>query len=247
LINKYSNVPLYSQLKNIIIKKIESGEFKEDDQIPSEQELCEKYNISRPTVRQAINELTSHGYLYKERGKGTFVAKSKKKHEIIGYTGFTTSILDKYEPDNFKIISVKKVTAEDNPKLESIFESVDNHVRREGFSEIKYLESKNDSAISLNLSYIPLAFFPNLIDDINENKPSYEILKGKYPLLPVKSKSKMEIVYTTQEDAQYLQVQTGCALIKFENKLFSKTGQVVEYNITKYTADKCNILFEHTK
>ena len=76
-INKYSNVPLYCQLKNLIIKKIESGEFEADQKIPSEQDFCDKYDISRPTVRQAINELTAAGQLYKMKGKGTFVAAQK--------------------------------------------------------------------------------------------------------------------------------------------------------------------------
>jgi GntR family transcriptional regulator len=79
LINKFSNVPLYSQLKNLVIEKIQSGEYPEESQIPSEQELCEAYDISRPTVRQAISELTSSGYLYKEKGKGTFVSRSKRR------------------------------------------------------------------------------------------------------------------------------------------------------------------------
>ena len=67
MINKYSNVPLYSQLKNLIIDKIENGEYLPDSKIPSEQDLCEMYDISRPTVRQAISELTNSGYLYKKR------------------------------------------------------------------------------------------------------------------------------------------------------------------------------------
>ena len=76
-INKYSNVPLYCQLKNLIVKKIENGEFEADKKIPSEQDFCEQYNISRPTVRQAINELTATGQLYKLKGKGTFVSAQK--------------------------------------------------------------------------------------------------------------------------------------------------------------------------
>ena len=91
MINKYSNVPLYSQLKHLIIEKIESGEFHEQSKIPSEQELCEQYDISRPTVRQAISELTNNGYLYKEKGKGTFVAKAKTKVDIKNFSGFTDS------------------------------------------------------------------------------------------------------------------------------------------------------------
>jgi GntR family transcriptional regulator len=68
-------------------------------------------------------------------------------------------------------------------------------------------------------------------------------LRGKYPLLPVKTKSSIEIVYTEQLEAQYLKVQTGSPLFKVENILYSKSGQAVEYIICKYRADKCKLLF----
>ncbi len=104
LINKYSNEPLYCQLRSIIIRKIESGEYREDEKISSELELCKEYNISRPTVRQAISELTNNGYLYKVRGKGTFVAKTKKRIDIKDYSGFTPSILDCRAPESRIVI-----------------------------------------------------------------------------------------------------------------------------------------------
>ena len=91
MINKYSNVPLYSQLKQMIIDKINDGEYAPDAKIPSEQELCEEYDISRPTVRQAINELTISGSLYRLKGKGTFVAKDKSLIDIKNYSGFSDS------------------------------------------------------------------------------------------------------------------------------------------------------------
>ena len=99
-INKYSNVPLYCQLKNLIIQKIESGEFEADQKIPSEQVFY--HHISRPTVRQAINELTAAGQLYKLKGKGTlYLHKNKYINEIVS---FTDSILDTKDPSKRYII-----------------------------------------------------------------------------------------------------------------------------------------------
>ena len=77
LINKFSNVPLYCQLKQIILRKIETGEYPENSKIPSELELCQEwYKPSYRTTGKA--ELTNNGYLYKVRGKGTFVSEMKK-------------------------------------------------------------------------------------------------------------------------------------------------------------------------
>lgn len=246
MINKYSNVPLYSQLKQLIIEKIESGDYPVESKIPSEQELCELYGISRPTVRQAISELTNNGYLYKEKGKGTFVAKSKSKVDIKNYTGFTDSILDSHDPSQHNITSLRAVNMNGALFLKDIFGVQGPSVNAE-FAEIKYITSENNNVLSYNTSYIPLALFPELLEDIKEKKPSYDILKGKYPLIPVRSRSMMEIVYTDQTDAQFLQVQPGLPVISIANILFSKSGQPVEYITAKYRADKCQLIFEHNK
>lgn len=247
MINKYSNIPLYSQLKNMIIEKIESGEYGEENKIPSEQELCEQYDISRPTVRQAVSELTSNGYLYKEKGKGTFVAKTKAKVDIKSYTGFTDSILDSQEPGQHNIISLKSINDSNMKFLDDIFGASGSHNQQNSYAEVKYIVTQKNDVLAFNNSYIPLSLFPGIIEDIKANKPSYEILRGKYPLLPVKTRSSIEIIYTSQEDAQHLHVQTGSALIKIDNVLYSKSGQVVELVIAKYRADKCKLLFENNK
>jgi len=247
LINKYSNIPLYCQLKNLIIQKIESGEYPRDSKIPSEQELCEQYDISRPTVRQAISELTNNGYLYKVKGRGTFVAAQKTSVDIRDYSGFTDSILDSAEPGKRNIVSIDAVDADSCGRLSGVFKSPSGHSNKVEIAEVKYLLIHDNHVLSFNVSYIPMALFPNIIEDIKADKPSHEILKGKYPLLPVRTKSKLEVVFTDQSDAQYLQVQTGVPLIKIENTLFSKNGQIVEFIISKYRADKCQLYFENFK
>ena len=82
-IKRQSGIPLYRQLREILKDKIEKGEFSEGDLIPSEREICETYGVSRITARQAILDLVNDGLLYREGGRGTFVAsKSKRKLAI---------------------------------------------------------------------------------------------------------------------------------------------------------------------
>jgi len=241
-INKYSNVPLYCQLKNIIIEKIESGEFEADQKIPSEQDFCDQYDISRPTVRQAINELTAAGQLYKLKGKGTFVAAQKNNVNIKDYTGFTDSILDSKNPSEKNIVSIDIVAGKDHPKVLDAF-----GMKPEGkveFAAITYTNSMRNDVISLSVSYIPLALFPEIVEDIKTNK---DVLRGKYPLIPNSAKSTLDIVNTDHTDAVYLQLQPGQPLIRIHNILYSKSGQPVEYIITKYRADKVRLQFENHK
>jgi len=240
--NKYSNIPLYFQLKSMIQEQIENGEYPADSKIPSEQELCERYDISRPTVRQAISELTSSGHLYKMKGKGTFVSKQKTLIHIKDYNGFTDSILDSKNPGSFQFISMEVRTNKSFTKLNEVFSIRPDSVVE--FACIMWAGMQNDDLISVNESWIPLSMFPDIIDDLHAKKSSQDILKGKYPLLPYHAHSVLDIIHTDANEASYLQVQTGQALIRILNTLQARDGKTVELVVTKYRADKCKLLFE---
>ena len=75
-VDRFNQEKLYIQLMRIFLEHIESGSWQLRQQIPTEEDLCKKYNVSKITVRQAVNNLVSDGYLTKIQGKGTFVASS---------------------------------------------------------------------------------------------------------------------------------------------------------------------------
>lgn len=241
-INKYSNIPLYCQLKNLILEKIEKGEFEADSKIPSEQDFCEQYDISRPTVRQAINDLTASGQLYKMKGKGTFVSAQKTYINIKDYTGFTDSILDTKDPSAKNILSIEVIDGGKQTRISEIF-SLRPETKAD-FAAITYTNTLSNDVVSLNISYIPLSLFPEVCEDIQTNK---DILRGKYPLIPNSTKSMLDIISTDQKDAIYLKLQPGQPLIRINNVLYSKSGQPVEYIVTKYRADKTRLQFENHK
>lgn len=91
MLDTNAQLPLYKQLKEIIKTKINTGEYTENEQIPTEPEIIERYGVSRITVRKAIEELVTEGYLVKKQGKGTFVSSHKvfRKFEETGVSGFS--------------------------------------------------------------------------------------------------------------------------------------------------------------
>ncbi|MBN1259213.1 MAG: extracellular solute-binding protein [Anaerolineae bacterium] len=74
MIDRDSPLPIYFQLKQFLKQKLESGEFEVGAQLPTEQQLCAQYGVSRAPVRQALIELVQEGYIYRRAGQGTFVA-----------------------------------------------------------------------------------------------------------------------------------------------------------------------------
>ena len=75
-IDKNMPIPLYYQLKQLIINNINDGIYKENEAIPTEFEFINDYKLSRTTVRQALNELVNEGYLFRRKGVGTYVSST---------------------------------------------------------------------------------------------------------------------------------------------------------------------------
>src|SRR5690554_5525064 len=82
-------IPIYQVIENDIKDQILKGKLKSGDIIPSENQLKEQYNVSRMTVRQALNNLVNEGYLFRHKGKGTFVSGRKIEKNIQGVRSFT--------------------------------------------------------------------------------------------------------------------------------------------------------------
>ncbi len=76
------SIPLYQQIKQHILIRIESGEYPLHQQIPPEQELAEQFKVSRMTAHKAIRDLVQEGYLMRRAGLGTFVTEPKAESPL---------------------------------------------------------------------------------------------------------------------------------------------------------------------
>ena len=111
MIDKTSPLPIYYQLVEWIKGLIERGELKPGDSLPSEREYAERFSISRMTVRQAITELVNGGYLYRQKGVGTFVAEKKIEQQLMGLTSFTEDMKSRGMEPSSKLVGFEIVPA----------------------------------------------------------------------------------------------------------------------------------------
>lgn len=91
MLKRNGSIPLYEQLKDIIEHKINTNDFKPNEQIPSERELGEQYDVSRITVRQAVSLAEKEGLVSKVHGVGTFVASPKIRQELNTVANFQST------------------------------------------------------------------------------------------------------------------------------------------------------------
>ena len=99
-IDKGTPIPLYFQLKNIILKYINEGNLKPGDSISTEMELAQIFDISRTTIRQAITELVMEGYLTRVKSKGTFVQRPPIRQEYIRSVTSRVTVATSYQTLN---------------------------------------------------------------------------------------------------------------------------------------------------
>jgi len=82
-IDRSSLIPYYHQLKTLLLLRIDRDGLASGDRLPSDHELCAQYEVSRTVVRQALGELEFEGVIYREKGRGTFVAQAKSSQGLV--------------------------------------------------------------------------------------------------------------------------------------------------------------------
>ncbi len=221
-IDKNSRIPLYYQLMEIIIEEIESGKLQEHDQLLPERELCEKYGISRATVRQAIQELEKEGYLYKRHGKGTFISPKKVKQDLIRFYSFTEEMKKLGKTPSSKVIDFE------------ILES-DIHIAKkmnisEGEKVYKFtrLRMADDQPMMLETTYLPFQRFPDITQQELEQKPLYDILSERFKVSFTMAEESFQPVNTRKNEAKLLDYGDHLPSMLIERITYDKLG-IIEY------------------
>ncbi|MFC5464610.1 GntR family transcriptional regulator [Lederbergia graminis] len=231
MINKDSRLPLYYQLTDIIIEKIESGFYKEHDKLPSERELCEMYDVSRTTVRQTMQELEKENYIYKQHGKGTFVSPKVINQSLVQFYSFTEEMKKINKVPSTKVLDFKIIYPSSNiAKNMKIEESAQVY-------EITRLRYADNEPMMYETSYVPVHRFPNLTKDDLENNPMYNIFRDHYSATITRANESFKVTIPTDLEAERLHIQEGEPSLLIIRTTYEK-DLVIEYTVTIARGDK---------
>lgn len=131
-LQRNSGVPLYAQVSEILLQRILDGEWPSGTSLPAEPELCAEFGVARGTLRQALGNLESLGYLRRERGRGTFVANRDERVRAQSVAGSQIGFIVPYVRDSFVpaiLLGVERAAAEH--QLSVTFKHVENDYRRQ--------------------------------------------------------------------------------------------------------------------
>ncbi|CDL82521.1 histidine utilization repressor [Xenorhabdus szentirmaii] len=102
-------VPLYARVKQTIVEKIYTGEWKPHDRVPSEAELVKQFNCSRMTANRALRELTAEGFLFRLQGIGSFVSEPKGQSALFEIHSIADEITSRFHEHSCKVLKLSEV------------------------------------------------------------------------------------------------------------------------------------------
>lgn len=237
-------LPKYYLIKNDIIEKINNEELISNQLLPSERELIEKYNVSRITVRRAIDELVKEGYAYKIKGKGSFVKGDNLKQGLNKVHSYTEEIINQGMRPSRKLlnIEIKSVDAKKSKLL--------NIGQDEKIFVLERIYYADDEPICITKAILPYKYFPNLecFDFINNSL--YSILENFYKLKITKATQTIDASISTVHNSSHLNINEGHPLLLFRTTTYGLIDGCevpFEYFKSYYKTDKVKYTLEQVR
>lgn len=219
-------IPLHIQLKELIEARVTNGIY--SDQIPSERKFMEKYNVSRSTVREAINLLVQEGILEKRHGKGTFVSL-KPIHDWLGNLSSTTETIRQMGmKPGAKLMTHHKMTPSTYIQ------------ERTGFEEayfIKRVRYADDIPIGIERHYYPVAIGEELIQYDLDNATLYDLVENELGIQFAEANQTIKSGPLLNEDKGYLEIPPESHVLIAERVIKNQAGQIIEMEEAFYRSD----------
>jgi DNA-binding GntR family transcriptional regulator len=206
------SVPQYRKLYEILRKHIVDGIYKEGDLLPSENELCNIYSITRPTVRHALYALVNDGYIKKQQGKGSIVYALPKGIGILSIAG-TTSALGGKNLETRIIVKPFVGAWEEN-----FFFRLSKVEVESGCIKMVRLRLIDGKPIFYDINYLPNINLSRFTSRNFKNKSLFDILRVSYRIEVKGGEQKIRAIPASGEVSKYLGVSSGHPVLHLERK-----------------------------
>ena len=209
-----SSKPLYLQVEADIKNRILSKQYMPGDKLPTENELSDQYNVSKITIRKAIQNLSDEGYVNKVQGKGTFINFKKDKLYLNKTSGFKES-------------------------LSSL-----GHASRHDIIQASFLNADEDIAEKLMIPmgtkgvYIEDARFPDFITTLSKDRSFYQVMDECYHIRPNHSVLEIDGKAAQSHSADTLKCNVGDPLFSIHKISYDQDGKPIHYSLTTVRCDR---------
>lgn len=238
-VDKSTPIPLYYQLKTQFKNMIQSGILVKGDMIPAENELVESLHISRPTVRQALNELVVEGYLERCKGKGTFVSSPKIDAKFLKrLKTFNEEMQEQGLKPSTTLLSLKKVEGRAEVKEQLGLAKTDELI------ELKRVRSANEDTILYQETYLPYERCARLMQEDFSNVTLYAALEKIYGIHVYRVNRQIEAANATPQIAKLLHIKTNDAVALVSTVAYTDKDEPIEYSTSYYCGNRVKFSVE---
>lgn len=228
-------IPQHRKLYETLRKHILEGVYSEGDLLPSENELCQLYGVTRPTVRQSLSSLANDGYISKHQGKGSIVHTLPKEIGILSVSG-TTSAVGNRDLKTQIIVRPALIPWPDNfmfPLSELEKESGCIYMER-----VRLLENE---PIFYDINYIANINLPRITSRSFENRSLFGILREHYNIEVKGGEQRIKAIPVNSKIGRFLRMKKDQPVLHLERKLETSNPGLFLYSSIYCNTEKYSI------
>ncbi len=238
-LHRHSPVPVWAQIEDELAARIASGELKVGDRVPAERDLAEQLQVSRGTVRQALDALAARGLVERGVGQGTFVAAGKVEYRLHEVAGFTEQMARAGLEARARVLRAAVLAAPAPVAAALALEAGALALR------VERLRLAGRLPLTLEDSWIPEQHFPGLAE-LDLRGSIYALMRDLYERAPVRVVESLEPVVAQAHSAAALGVGADSPLMLVERVAFDADDVPVEYARDLHRGDRARFVVEAT-
>lgn len=222
-------IPQYRRLYEILRKHVTEGIYGEGDLLPSENELCRLYGMTRPTVRQALSSLANDGYIRKHQGKGSIVQQSPREIGILSVSGTTSAVGNR---DLKTRILTRPSLMPWPPEFMFPLSEIE---RESGCIYMERLRLLDDVPVFYDISFIANINLPRFTGRQFENRSLFRILREHYHIEIKGGEQRIRAISPSLKIKSFLNLTSGQPVLHLERKI-----ETSMHGLFLYSSIYCN-------
>jgi GntR family transcriptional regulator len=235
---KKAGVPLYLQIKEHLLSKIDAGDWPERAMIPTESELCTEYGVSKITVREAIMLLVRDGRVSRVPGKGTFITPQKIEQTLNRFFSFTRWARQNGLEPASRILKVEAMSAD--PHIARHLEIQDG----DPVTRIERLRLGNNEPLMLEVIWLPSRLCPDLHLRDLANVPLNEILLNEFGIPLLRARELIEAQTADDYVSKLLSIEREVLLLHVEHTALTTGDRIAYFVSSSYRGDRVKFVIE---
>jgi GntR family transcriptional regulator len=227
-----SPLPLYAQVEAALASSIADGTFAPGSRLPNEDDLVERFAVSRTTIRQTIQNLIRRGLIEIRRGKGTFVTEPKITQELTELSGFVEDMQSLGRQASARVLDKQIVPASESIAQQLALTTGTLVVR------IQRVRLADNAPLSFDETYLPREIGEKIIENDLETEPIFSLLEQKYKIPLLEAEYRLEAVSADATVARALGVGIGSPIFLIERTSYSVEQRPIDYEKLYYRGDQ---------